>query len=236
MKPALTAGVYTRMLIGKIALFRGLRHSEITSVAKSSVKEKFERRSRVFHQGATADTVYVLVDGSVKISQAGADGRATVLRVVGSGEMFGCLSIFGDSTYPGTAEAMEDCAVLAWDGDAMARLMARHSRIALNALKMVVSRLHEFQTRFLELGGERVERRLADALARLGRRFGKKVAGGIEIELPISQQDLAEIIGTTIYSVSRILSAWQRRGLVRTGRRRILIRNPQVLADIAEKP
>ncbi|OGH57549.1 MAG: hypothetical protein A3G34_16850 [Candidatus Lindowbacteria bacterium RIFCSPLOWO2_12_FULL_62_27] len=224
-----------RVLIGKIILFRGLKPADIKSVAESAVKRKLDRKTCVFHQGEPADTVYVLANGSVKISQTGADGRATVLRVVGSGEMFGCLSIFGDSTYPGTAVALEEGSALAWDGNTMARLMERHSPIALNALKMVVSRLHELQTRFLELGGERVECRLADALARLGHRFGKKVSGGIEIELPISQQDLAEIIGTTIYSVSRILSAWQRRGLVRTGRRRILIRNSRGLTGIAGK-
>lgn len=235
VKRAAPAGAYTRVLIGKIDLFRGLRPAEIKSVAALSIKRKLERRTRVFHQGEPADTVYVLVNGGVKITQSGPDGRATVLRVVGAGEMFGCLSIFGDATYPGTAVALEDGAVLAWDGNAMARLMGRHSRIALNALKMVVARLHELQTRFQELGGERVERRLAGALVRLGNRFGIKVPGGVEIEFPFSQQDLSEIIGTTVYSVSRTLSAWQRRGVVAISRRRIVIRNPRSLASIAAK-
>jgi CRP-like cAMP-binding protein len=88
--------------------------------------------------------------------------------------------------------------------------------------------------RYQELATERVEQRVARALLRLARQVGQKEEDGILINLPLSREDLAEMIGTTLYTVSRILSRWEHQGLVKTGRERVLIRNPHALVDIAE--
>jgi CRP-like cAMP-binding protein len=94
--------------------------------------------------------------------------------------------------------------------------------------------LRQFQDRLRELATERVERRLARMLLRLARQSGQKVTGGILIDLPLSRQNLAEMIGTTLYTVSRILSQWEAHGLVETGRERVVIRRPHGLVVIAD--
>ena len=112
--------------------------------------------------------------------------------------------------------------------------MERFPRIAINSLRLVSQRWHELEERYRELATERVERRVAQTLLRLVRQVGQKVEGGVLIDLPLTRQDLAEMTGTTLYTVSRILSRWEQEQLVETGRERVLIRFPHGLARIAE--
>ncbi len=112
--------------------------------------------------------------------------------------------------------------------------MERYPRLALNALHLLAGQIRDLQERYRALSTERVERRVARALARLTQHAGQKVAGGVLINLPLSREDLAEMTGTTLYTVSRILSRWERDGLVELGRERILIRHPNGLVAIAE--
>jgi CRP-like cAMP-binding protein len=116
----------------------------------------------------------------------------------------------------------------------MNRLMEQCPRIAINAIQILAERIREFQDRIRELATERVERRIARALLRLARQSGKKVSEGVLIDLPLTRQDLAEMSGTTLYTVSRTLSQWESQGLVYASREKVIIRYPHGLVMIAE--
>jgi CRP-like cAMP-binding protein len=98
----------------------------------------------------------------------------------------------------------------------------------------MAQRLQEFQGQIRTLSTERVERRLARVLLRLVCQVGRKIEDGVLIDLSVTRQDLAEMSGTTLYTVSRILSQWERQGLVDSGRERVVIRNPHGLVMVAE--
>ena len=112
--------------------------------------------------------------------------------------------------------------------------MERFPRIAMNALSTTNRRLQEVQSRFRELATERVERRVGRALLRLARQAGKKTDEGIEIGFPLTRQDLAELTGTTLFTVSRILSEWESQGIVSGSRQRVVLKEPHRLVAIAE--
>jgi CRP-like cAMP-binding protein len=101
-------------------------------------------------------------------------------------------------------------------------------------LQTVGSRLQETHARVIEMSTQQVERRVAHALLRLARQAGRKVEQGVEIDFPISRQDIAEMTGTTLHTVSRTLSAWEQQGLVEGGRQRIVLRDPHRLFELAE--
>jgi CRP/FNR family transcriptional regulator, nitrogen oxide reductase regulator len=82
---------------------------------------------------------------------------------------------------------------------------------------------------------ERVERRIAHAVLRLARQAGRRVEEGVQIEFPLSRQDIAEMTGTTLHTVSRTMSAWEQAGLIDGGRQRIVIKDPHALVRIAEE-
>jgi CRP-like cAMP-binding protein len=107
-------------------------------------------------------------------------------------------------------------------------------QLAGNAMQTMGSRLQDAHTRVVEMSTEQVERRVAHTLLRLVRQAGRKIETSVQIDFPISRQDVAEMTGTTLHTVSRILSAWEERGLVEGGRQRIKIRDPHGLFMIAE--
>jgi CRP-like cAMP-binding protein len=150
------------------------------------------------------------------------------------GEPFGVVGAFGDPTYPVTAEAVEPSTVFAWTSGTMRRLLETEPAMALNALHFVAGRLHDLQRRYRQLMTERVERRVARTLVRLVHEAGRRVDTGFEISFPVSRQDIAEMTGTTLYTVSRLVSAWEAQGIVRSGRQHIVLTKPHALVAIAE--
>jgi len=221
-------------LLAQSRLFQGLSASERRAIAQEAWRRRVSRNAFFFHQGEPASAGYLLLEGQVKLTQVTPEGHQVIVRFLGTGDGFGIIAAISQGTYPLSAQAVTDCLALSWHGDTLAQLMERHPCLALNALRMLAARFRELQDRYRELATERVERRVARALLRLVRQAGHRVEGGVLIDLPLSRQDLAEMTGTTLYTVSRILSQWAAKGLVETGRERVLIRYPHDLVAIAE--
>lgn len=221
-------------LLASVPIFSGLERAERAAIVRSVHQRPIERDAYVFQQGDPASTLYVLRGGQVRITQLTPDGNQVLLRFIRPGQMFGSIAAFGQSEYPASAQAIEASVVLAWDGETMRDLMRQYPQLALNALQHTAETIRQLQERVRELQTERVERRVARALLRLARQSGKRTANGILIDLPLSRQDLAEMTGTNLYSVSRILSAWEKQGLVEAGRERVSLLIPHKLVLIAE--
>ncbi|HRJ40355.1 MAG TPA: Crp/Fnr family transcriptional regulator [Caldilineaceae bacterium] len=215
-------------------LFRGLALPALAEVEQLARQRAIQSDAFFFHQGDPATTLYVLVQGRVRIAQVTPEGQQVILHIISTGEIFGGIAALGDASYPASAEALEASIALAWESESIAGLMEEYPRIALNALRLLAGRYQEMQDRYRELATERVERRVARTLLRLLRQTGRKVENGVLIDFPLSREDLAELTGTTLYTVSRILSRWEKDGLVETGRQRVLIRIPHKLVVIAE--
>ena len=113
-------------------------------------------------------------------------------------------------------------------------LSSRFPAFGANTYKTVGSRLEEAHTRVEEISTEQVEQRVAGAVLRLAKQAGRKTEEGILIDLPISRQDIAEMTGTTLHTVSRLLSAWEDRGLIKSGRQKVTVVEPHRLFLIAE--
>ena len=222
------------MLAG-VPLFRGLDREALAAAAVDARLVRAAAGRTFVREGEPARLFFVLRRGRVKFTQISAEGHEVILRVVGPGEPFGGVAAIADNaTYPVTARALEASEAHAWDGPRIAALMHRFPPIAINAARMIADRLHELQRQHRELMTERVERRIARALLRLARHAGRQVDGGVEIDFPLSRQDLAQMTGTTLFTVSRTLSGWETDGLIATGRRRVVVRRPQQLIRIAE--
>ena len=221
-------------LLARAVLFRDLDAAALAEVLAAAAEREAADGEALFREGEPAVRGCVVADGRLKLTQLAADGHEVILRYVGPGEAAAALSIFEGAEYPLTAWAVGPTAVLEWERETLHALLVRYPAIALATVRLLSGRLREVQERFRELATERVAQRVARALVRLVRQAGRKVEGGVLIDLPLSRQDLAEMTGTTLFTVSRILSEWEAQGIVASGRERITVLRPHGLVALAE--
>jgi CRP-like cAMP-binding protein len=229
-----TSNQATAELLGRVGLFQGLEAGGLAAVVQAAHVQTLPAESAYFFQGDPATRFYVLLKGRVRLTQVTPEGQQVILRFITAGEGMGIVAALGTMAYPASAETLDACQALMWEGATIATLMEQYPRLAMNGMRLLAQRVREFQDRLRELATERVERRVARMLLRLARQSGRKNADGILIDLPLSRQSLAEMTGTTLYTVSRILSQWEAHGLVETGRERVVIRRPHGLVVIAD--
>jgi CRP-like cAMP-binding protein len=222
-------------LVAELPMFAGLSGEELSEILREARSARYPRNSEVFSQGENVHSFFLLLNGHVRASKTTPAGEQVVMRYVAPGELFGVAPAMGLKNYPATATAVDDSVVLIWPSAAWPRLVARFPALAANTLQAVGSRLQESFTRVVEMSTEQVEQRVAHALVRLAKQSGRPVERGIEIDFPISRQDIAQMTGTTLHTVSRILSGWEQAGLIESGRQRIVLREPERIFALAEQ-
>ena len=200
-----------RSVIADLPMFAGLATDQLDSIVKEAQSVRYSKGTNVFEQDAPATSFFILLHGHLRVAKLTPAGQQVVVRFVAPGEIFGVAKAIGRTTYPATATAVVDSVALSWPSAAWPRLVENNPALATNALQTVGSRLQEAHTRVVEMSTEQVERRVAHALLRLAKQAGRKVEEGVRIDFPISRQDIAEMTGTTLHTVSRILSASRRR-------------------------
>jgi len=228
-----SAGAIALQLAG-MDLFEGLAREALLEVAAAGRLMPLAKGSILFAQGAPAERCHALVAGRVRIAQAGAEGGQLIVRFVGSGETFGTVALFTDRRYPAEASAVVDSLEISWPEATLLELIHRYPPIALNLVRIVGGRLREVQERLREVATERAEQRIAHALLRLSEQHATPERNDAVIEFPLTRQDVADMCGVTLYTVSRVLTAWEKAGYIRTDRKQLTIREPaqiRILAD-----
>ena len=220
--------------LGGVPLFGGLAPDMVRSIAQRFSVKIVERGGFVFLEGDRATSLNVLAEGRVKVIRETDEGREVILRQIDPGEIFGGAGGWGSATYPASARAQERSVVLRLPSEQFTALMREEPDFALAVVAELGRRLREAEARIRDLQSERVERRLARALLRLANKTGTKGAEGIELGVPLTRQDLAELAGTTLSTASRTLSAWDQQGIVASARERVTILRPHALVAIAE--
>jgi CRP-like cAMP-binding protein len=216
-------------------LFNGVSPLALEAVVAASISRSVEEDGYFFFQGDPATHVYLLGAGRVKLSQLTTEGQQIIMRVLAPGETFAAIAfIRAGARYPVSAQAVEDSTAWAWEAAALRALAEKEPAIALNASQLISNYMTEVQDRYRELATEKVERRIARTLLRLASQSGRRVTEGLLIDIPLTRQDLAQMTGTTLFTVSRTLSEWERQGLLRTGRERVVISDPHGLVKVAE--
>lgn len=195
---------------------------------------RIAKDAAVFEQEGEAHSFFLLLDGHVRVVKATTEGQQVIVRYISPGELLGIAHALGRTTYPATAIAAVDCVVLAWPGRLWPDFAAAFPDFGANTYRTVGNRLQDAHTRVVEMSTEQVDRRVAHALLKLVNQTGRKTDEGILIDFPISRQDIAEMTGTTLHTVSRLLTAWEEQGLVKSGRQKVTVVEPHRLLVLAE--
>jgi CRP-like cAMP-binding protein len=223
-------------LVHQSSLFKDIRPDVFAQVLDVSVPRSVEEDGFFFLQGDPATHAYVLVEGRVKMIQITPNGQQITMRIMTPGQTYGGIALLNPRAgYPATAQAVENSTALAWDTAHLRELVEKEPSISLNVMGLMHGYISELQERQKALVTDRVEQRIARNLLKLAAQSGKKIEEGVLIDLPLTRQDIAEMSGTTLYTVSRTLNEWEREGLLEIGRERVVIREPHGLVSIADE-
>jgi CRP/FNR family transcriptional regulator, nitrogen oxide reductase regulator len=222
-------------IIRESNLFCDVSDEGFEQVMTSGTLRSVEGGGFFFMQGDPAVHAYVLVSGRVKMVQITPNGQQITLRIMTPGQTFGGIAILKpESGYPATSHAEEDSTAMAWDTAHLRELANKEPSITMNAMQLMHGYITELQERQQALVTGRVEQRIARILLKLAADSGKKVEDGVLINIPLTRQDVAEMSGTTLFTVSRTMSEWERNGLLKIGREQVIIREPHRLVQIAD--
>ena len=222
--------------IRKVAVLKAATDEDVREIARLGIPRAVEEGAYFFFQGDVADYLYIMMNGRAKLCQISSDGQQVNLRTLIPGQLFGAVgAVEPRATYPAFAQALEDSTAIAIECAEFRKILETRPHLSFGLMRLMTGYIREIQERYRELATERVEQRIARALLRLAAQSGRRLEGeGLLIELSFSREDLAEMTGTTLYTVSRTLSAWEKRGILKTGRERIILPNPHDLVRLAE--
>ena len=215
-------------------LFAGFAPGEGERVLAAGAARVLRRGQVLFREGEPASALYLVESGRVKLVQDSAEGQQVILRYLAPGDAFAAVALFERATYPVTALATERTRVRAWPREVLPGLVREHPRFEANLLRIVSSHTREALSRVRELATEPVAQRLARTLLRLGDQVGRAQEDGSLLIERITQQEVAEVAGASLFTVSRTLAGWQELGIVETGRGRYRIRDAARLAALAD--
>jgi CRP-like cAMP-binding protein len=217
--------------IGQAALFRNLSPPDVAEVAAAAKERNFPARQPIFCEDDPVCFVFVLTSGRVKATQFSRGGKEVILRIHGAGEIVDELGLAPGSIHRFTALPIEMCHALGWELNTFLRLVQRFPILQLNVTNILVARLHALQRRFCDLATERVPQRLARTLISLADQDPESSQCKRMVEL--SCEELSQMTGTTVFTVSRLLTQWAELGIIRAERRSIVVENLPDLINLA---
>jgi CRP-like cAMP-binding protein len=214
-------------------IFDGLNKAEREQWLARGESLTLKRGHVLARQGEPARVFCLVETGSLKLLQLTADGTEVIVRFVSPGEPFGGVVALNEAPYPVSAHVVQPSVVRAWNRAALAELLGQYPQVRVNLMREMATHMTDALTRVRELTTARVDQRLAQTLLRLSRQCGQTGTEGILITQPLTRQELADLAGTTLYTVSRTLTKWESLGLIESRKRLLLLRSPEQLLHVA---
>lgn len=209
--------------IKKLPIFMDLSPEEAESVGQLTIVRKYRKNMIIFMEGEPGEALYFLLSGKVKISKLTEDGREQILHILQAGDIFAEVVLIDRGPYPATAEVIEEAQVGMLRNDDVENLIRTNPDIALKILKVMSKRLRQAQIQVRDLALRDTYGRLASMLLILAKDHGSPNDNGVKIDLSLSRQELANLIGTSRETVTRILSDFKRSKVIDIDKQEIVI-------------
>jgi CRP-like cAMP-binding protein len=220
-------------VLQRASLFSGVSLADRAKICAASRIKEFPRDMVIYCDGESVRQVVLLTSGIAKITKLGWSGTEVILRIKAPGDVLGASALLSTGTHCSQAQALRLCRGLLWDALTFKVLVSRHPFLRENLLRSTREHLLELEQRFHEVATERVASRVARQLLRLQEKIGRPVKGTVEIG--VSREELAQMTGTTLFTVSRLLSAWGVPGIVKPGHESVTICDAEALRSVCEE-
>ncbi|MAM59924.1 Crp/Fnr family transcriptional regulator [Maritimibacter sp. UBA3975] len=215
-------------LLSDLPPFSQLERSQIRTILDQAVSRRYDEGTAIFREGHEADRFYLLLDGYLRVIRSTEGGEEIIVLHISPGQLFGIAKALERDTYPATSIAAAESIALSWPMSLWTEFTT-YPGFATESYKTLGRRLGEIQTTLTEMATQAVEKRVACAVLRMMNQSGRRTEGGVEIGFPITRQNISDMTGTTLHTVSRLLSAWEKDGVVASRRKRIVVTKPHEL-------
>jgi CRP-like cAMP-binding protein len=219
-------------LVQHSPLFTNVSPADCREIVSAARESEFSRRDTIFLEGDPIRHVTLLTSGSAKVIKLGQDGTEVILRLAGPGDVVEVTGLPAPRRHCSMAQALSASTALIWEVSPFQALADRFPALRRNIAKVVAQRLQELEERYREISTEKVATRLSRQLLRLFNQLGHRVNGNGTLEINLSREELAQLTGTTLFTVSRRLSDWKERGLLTAGRETVSVHNIQALREL----
>lgn len=210
-------------------VFAGLSKLECCEIESHAEELSYSQGQTIFLQGDPVHHVYVVASGMVKVTQVSEEGKETLLRLESCGNLVD--DVIGTSQFHSlTARAMDSCCLLAWETSVFESFSHRHNAIHRNTAAIMRARLRILEDRFCDVATRRVPQRLARLVLQLA---GEKTQGSLN-PIALSREELAQMAGTSLFTVSRLLSSWAESSILTVDRKEVVIEDLPRLLQLAE--
>ncbi|ORC38390.1 hypothetical protein B4O97_01135 [Marispirochaeta aestuarii] len=223
-----------RKLIRESPFFSNLEPGQIDEINSRFRDVGFSANKTILREGDNADSLFIVATGLVKLYSASGDGGILLIDILKPGEHFGSVAGFGPECYEETAVAAMDCCLLKISSENFHRVLTMHPQVAVRTVEILSHRVRFSHELMRRLGSYSAENRSAWLLLRLGEKLGRPWEGKNLINAPVSREELAAMIGITTETASRIVSRFQKKGLIESGRGWIAIKDPEGLKKLTE--
>jgi len=224
----------TMARLKQIPLFAGLPLDQLSSLAATVQRRRYDRGEIILHQGEPGDSMFVVVSGRVRVYTLSPEGYELSVWLCDEGDFFGEMALLSGEPRSAYVEAMEATEVLILQRHAFREYLLANPRAAVHTIETLSRRLRHTTESAGDLASRSVGQRIARTLIDLARRYGVPEGDGIRLDLDLSQEAVATLAGTTRESANRALSQLRDQGIVHVDRVRIRILRPDALHTMLE--
>lgn len=211
------------------SLFKSLSDNELEVLSQNKTCTRYKKGQVLFHEGTRPMGVFCVNSGRIKVYRLGIDGKEQIIKVSAAGDMLGYKALISEQHYGLSAEALEDCILCFIPKEDFMQLLKPGSAFYLDLLQTVCSEAGEMSAKMTEMAQRSVRQRLAITLLMLKDTYGLEQDAMGEIEINLTREDLANIVGTATESLIRLLNEFKKESLIETSGRKIKVINPQGL-------
>jgi CRP-like cAMP-binding protein len=221
-------------VIRQAPLFSSLTRKEIDLLAQSAARAGFTRKEAVYRPGSPMDAMYLIVNGGIKVSKSNDQDVRFILDIYRPGDMIGEESLTHSGAHDTEARPLDQAMLIKFDAKVVGRILEENPRFARACLELSNQRARLYREKVEDLIFKEVPARLAAALIKLTRAFGRRDKQGTLIAARITHQDLADYIGASRETVSLALGQMRRKKLLKMNVRKFILPDPKALRKSAE--
>jgi CRP-like cAMP-binding protein len=222
-----------RTLLARVSIFASLGERELDALLQVTATRRIAARELLCRAGDPGNQLYGVLSGRLKVFVGGGDGKDFVFGVMGPGDVIGEIALLDSGPRSATVVALERSELLTLHRRELVPFLERHPRVAIELAALLARHVRRLSSYAADAHFLPLPARMAKTLLALAASYEKETAAGAPIDVPLAQQDLADMVGTTRESVNKQLRSWEDESIVRLARARVVVVDRSALEAIA---